>query len=89
MVPTNKLIIALMISVACSACSLTHRSATLRQEVAFTQPDNNNNLSFFSRMHTSLRDTETATYNLMFRLRDNFDRFVYDTQREFYDHYQK
>jgi hypothetical protein len=52
-------------------------------------PTREESVSFFSRIHKTVRDSERASYDLMYDIRDGFDSFVYDVQKGYYQGYQK
>ena len=88
MAKINLLIFLILLSSFCPACSLNSPSPELRREPA-SRSDREDNVKFFSHMHTLLRDTERSTYNLMYGVRDDIDSFIYDTQKDYYKDYQK
>lgn len=85
----NKLIFAILFSALCTACSFNTKPPQLKRESSSVLPDREEAVNFFSRMHTMLRNTERATYDFMYGVRDGVDSFIYDAQKDYYDHYQK
>lgn len=85
----KNLIFVILLSGFCSACSLNNKLPELQQEPSSLMTGREESANFFSRMHASLRDTERATYDFMYEVRDNIDRFVYDAQKDYYENYQK
>lgn len=85
----NKLISVLLISCFAHACSFNSKPPELRQESTSLLPDREEAVDFFSRLHTLLRDTERATYGILYGVRDGVDGFIYDAQKDYYKNYQK
>ena len=85
----KKLIFAVLLSSFCSACSFNNQSPELQQEPFAIAPHPSETVNFFSRMHTGLRNTERAIHDFMYGVRDGFDRFIYDSQKDYYENYQK
>ena len=79
----SKIIIsALALTVLCS-CSW-HSQTT-----ADALPTREESLGFASFIHKKLRDSERASYDLIYGVRDGVDSFVYDLQKDYYQDYQK
>ena len=71
-----------------SLCACTWNQPMQDQE-ASVLPSRAESVGFFSRLHRSIRDTERATYGLMYDMRDGYDSFIYDVQKDYYEDYQK
>lgn len=83
-----KLLPILLISLT-AACTANHDTLHSQEGFAYELPERPEVVSYFSRIHTFVRDTERATYNLMYEIRDNTDSIIYDSQKNYYDNYQK
>jgi len=82
-----KLIATLMVPTLCS-CAWNNQATGLPPAVSML-PTREESAGFLSRIHRKVRDSERATYNLMYGIRDGVDSFVYDVQKDYYDGYQK
>lgn len=71
-----------------SLCSCAWNKPAQEQEASLL-PSREASVGFFSRLHRSIRDTERATYGLMYDMRDGYDSFIYDVQKDYYEDYQK
>ncbi|MGR9114810.1 MAG: hypothetical protein ACU85E_03530 [Gammaproteobacteria bacterium] len=85
----KNLFVAVLISIACLSCSLNNKPPEIDQESSGLLPKREEAVGYFSRMHTFVRDTERAAYDLMYGVRDGVDSFIYDAQKDYYENYQK
>jgi len=69
-------------------CSCTWHKPVQEQEASLL-PSREESVGFFSRLHRSFRDTERASYGLLYDMRDGYDSFIYDVQKDYYEDYQK
>jgi hypothetical protein len=60
-----------------------------QEQEASILPSRAESVGFFSSLYRSIRDTERATYGLMYDMRDGYDSFIYDVQKDYYEDYQK
>ncbi len=86
---TFKLLITTLLIFILNACATHSESAMQATPQQLVLPNREDALGFFSAAHQSIRDTERASYNLMYSIRDGLDSFVYDAQKGYYEDYQK
>jgi hypothetical protein len=71
------------------ACAWNNATVTSGQQNESVMPSRGGTVSLYSLIHKTVRDTERASYNLMYDIRDGVDSFIYDGQKEYYENYQK
>jgi hypothetical protein len=84
---TRHVFAMLLLSTLC-ACASQSESA-LKSESSSLLPNRAESVSFASGIYKSVRDTERATYGLLYDIRDSTDSFIYDMQKDYYENYQK
>lgn len=82
-----KLIASLITLVLCS-CSWNSQTID-QQQTDNMLPTREESVGFIGLLHRKIRDSERASYHLMYGIRDGVDSFVYDAQKDYYDDYQK
>lgn len=82
-----KLILNLSIALTLSACSYHHKQEELNSlplaVKAKTYRDNSVNL--LADVHSTVRHMENQTYNFLYFIRDEFDSFIYDVRKDYYE----
>jgi hypothetical protein len=84
-----KLIASCVLLFALCACSWNSQTVNQPQQTATMLPGRKESVSFFSRIHRKIRDSERTSYSLMYDIRDGVDSFIYDVQKDSYPDYQK
>lgn len=79
-------LLLLMLGLSLGACTW---SQPVQDQEASLLPSRAESVGFFSRVHRRIRDTERATYGLLYEMRDGYDSFIYDVQKDYYEDYQK
>jgi len=85
----SKIILNTLFLVLLSACAPGSESVKQTESQASLLPDRTEAVGFFSGTYKFIRDTERATYNSLYSIRDGMDSFVYDAQKDYYGDYQK
>jgi len=70
-------------------CSCTWNNQPPEQQDSSLLPNREETVGFFSSVHKAVRDTELGIYGLLYGVRDGYDSFVYDVQKDYYQDYQK
>lgn len=70
-------------------CSCTWNNQPPEQQDSSLLPNREETVGFFSSVHKTVRDTELGIYGLLYGVRDGYDSFVYDVQKDYYQNYQK
>ncbi len=82
-----KLILCLGISLTLSACSYNHKQEEVNSPPlavkAKTYRDKSVNV--FADVHSTVRHMENQTYNILYFIRDEFDSFIYDVRKDYYE----
>ncbi len=86
---TFKVTITTLFLFMMNACATHSESAMQANPPQSAVPNREEALGIFRSAHKSFRDTERASYNLMYSIRDGLDNFVYDVQKGYYEDYQK
>jgi len=76
------------ISVLC-ACSWNSPPTQQPQQSKNLLPSREESVSFLGLIHKKIRESERASYDLMYGIRDGVDSFIYDVQKDAYQDYQK
>lgn len=84
---SSKLITLLFISLSISGCSWNKQPVS--QQITETLPTRDESVSFLSQIHRKFRDSERASYDMIYGIRDGIDSFVYDVEKDYYQDYQK
>jgi hypothetical protein len=84
-----KLIASLVSLFVLGACSWNSHTTNQPQQTKNRLPSREESVSFFSLIHSKIRESERTSYNLMYGIRDGVDSFVYDVQKDAYQDYQK
>ncbi|MDD5579193.1 MAG: hypothetical protein PHY16_07945 [Methylobacter sp.] len=71
------------------SCAWNSTPPTPHQPNESVIPSREETVGLYSLIHKTIRDTERASYNLMYDIRDGVDNFIYDGQKEYYENYQK
>ena len=87
--PNKKLITIIFLCVCCYSCAVNTKPLEPQDDSFSLLPDREETVGFFSHLHTMIRDTERATYDLMYGVRDGIDSFIYDAEKDYYENYQK
>jgi hypothetical protein len=84
-----KLTLSLISILSLCSCAWNNATLTPQQQNAAVIPSREEAVSLYSLIHKTFRDTERASYNLMYDIRDGVDSFIYDGEKEYYENYQK
>jgi hypothetical protein len=80
--------IASLITLALCSCSWNNQAID-QQQTYNMLPTRQESVGFIGLLHRKIRDSERASYDLMYGIRDGVDSFVYEVQKDYYDDYQK
>jgi hypothetical protein len=85
----SKLLASLTCIGVLSACSWNSPTTRPPQQTQNLLPSRQESVSFLSLIHKRIRESERASYDLMYGIRDGVDSFIYDVQKDAYQDYQK
>ncbi|CAA9891966.1 conserved exported hypothetical protein [Candidatus Methylobacter favarea] len=71
------------------SCAWNNATPTTRQQNANVISGREGAVSLYSLIHNAVRDTERASYKLMYGIRDGVDSVIYDGEKAYYENYQK